>query len=158
MVSFRKETNAERTNAGRTLEEHWRNDLDCSEKLKTNNTNRGIEVVKRSFFYWTSKFLKDFDNDDRFLLNERFFKTNFKINDWFFPEQTIFLDKLLRTNDFMNEQFFEQTILLNERFYWMNDFPEKTNEIDGKWTIIIKTNKINFLTIEKKKCVFTKDE
>ena len=44
---------------------------------------------------------------------------------------------------------------MNEQFFWMKDFPkqlfsEKTNEIYGKWTIILITNEINiFWTIKK---------
>ena len=47
--------------------------------------------------------------------------------------------------------FTERTILLNKRFYWTNNFIEKTKEIDGKWTIIMKTNEINFFERLKKK-------
>ena len=48
------------------------------------------------------------------------------------------------------------TILLNKRIYYMNDFiersfSEKTNEMYWKWMIILRTNKINYLTIEKKR-------
>jgi len=54
----------------------------------------------------------------------------------------------------MND-FTERTILLNERFYWTNDlterlFSEKTNKIDGKWTIILRRNEINFFLKIKK--------
>ena len=32
-------------------------------------------------------------------------------------------------------------------FYWTNDLSEKMNEIDGKLTIILKTNEMNFFWI-----------
>ena len=46
------------------------------------------------------------------------------------------------------DSFTEQTNLLIEWFYWTNEFTErsvseKTNEIDGKWTITWWTDKIN---------------
>ena len=77
-----------------------------------------------AFFYLTNKFSK------------RFGKTIF-----FFTERTTFHTKF-RKND---HDFTERTINYTERL-----FSEKTNEInDGKWTAILRTNKIIFLTIEK---------
>ena len=58
----------------------------------------------------------------------------------------IFLYKLLKNNSF----FF-----MNEQFYWMNYFierslTEKTNEIDWKWTNILRINKVNFWNVKKR--------
>ena len=68
----------------------------------------------------------------RFLLNEQIFqKICQKI-----PELAIFWNKVFKKNCFF---------LLNDWFHWKNDliewsFREKTNEIEGKWTIILKSS------------------
>ena len=88
----------------------------------------------------------------------RFFKTNFlNIYRFLLKERNVFFEQT-----FKNDSFF----LLNERFYWTNEFTkrmnlmnelftkrsfsEKTIKIDGKWTIILRTNEIIFLNDSKK--------
>ena len=81
----------------------------------------------KNFFTERTNFPKDFEKRWSFsLLNERILEQQ---------KKTVF--------------FTERTILLNERLHWTNDFTErsfneKTNEIDEKWTIILRTNEIIF--------------
>ena len=65
----------------------------------------------------------------------RFFRADFWNNDHVFIERTFFF-----------EQTFETMImfLLHEGPLW-TIVHEKTNKIDEKWTVILTTNKINFL-------------
>ena len=77
------------------------------------------------------------------------------------------------TNDFLPQTieklwfiFTKRTIVFNEQLYWLKDFTErlfteKMNEIEGKWTIILRTNKINFfgrLQKTERNGSFTNDE
>ena len=80
---------------------------------------------------------------------------------FFFTERTKFFTKILkkillfylknkffRTNCWKPDSFLtERTILMNEIFYWTI---EKANAIYGKWTIILRTNKIKFFERLKK--------
>ena len=63
----------------------------------------------------------------------------------FFAKRTNFLSFFYWTNGFF-EQTFGKTIffLQNERFY-QTIVSDKTTEIDGKWTIILRLNEIIFL-------------
>ena len=68
---------------------------------------------------------------------------NFFQNIW----KTCFIERkiLLNKRFYWTNDFTKQTILQNEQFYWTNDFTkcslsEKTNEIGGKWTIILRVH------------------
>ena len=52
------------------------------------------------------------------------------------------------TNDFL--EFFLNNRFLSKCTITEQSFREKTNEINEKWTKILRTDKINVLTIEKK--------
>ena len=76
------------------------------------------------FFYWTNIFKKL----------------------WFFTECTIFSNWFLKNYRFS----------LKKRFYWTNDytvssFNEKTDETDGKLTMVLRKNEIIFLNDWKKR-------
>ena len=82
----------------------------------------------------------------------------------FLTEQTIF-NKLFkkrqffRTIDVFKQTYFfsERTISPNKRLKWTNNFTKRplmrkqTNEIEGKLTIILRTNEINFLNYWNKR-------
>ena len=84
-----------------------------------------------SLYYWTNDFSKNF------LINNSFLR-------FCWPKD---LEKTIG-------YFTDWKILLNEWFYWTNystkitndctkqSFTKKTNEINGKWTIILRSNKI----------------
>ena len=86
-------------------------------------------------FYWMNEFL------ERCLLftKRTIFKQTFTKNDIFYSR-----------NDFLGLM-----ILLNERFYWT--ISEKTNEIYGKWTIILRTKKRIFPYFKKFEKLFVMD-
>ena len=70
-----------------------------------------IELVK-AMVYYSNKFSKEMEKDDRFLLNERFFGRNFLKNDIFFTEQTIFSYRNLKNDiSYLTNNFTERTIL-----------------------------------------------
>ena len=106
-----------------------------------NGLNRSNELKNYHFYNWKNKFI---EKKNRFLLNRRFFRTNFKKRQCF-TRRTIF-----RTNFWKNFIFFywkngftKLTILLDEDFT-ERSFSEKTNEIDWKLKIILRTNENNF--------------
>jgi len=107
------------------------NDIDRSEKWKKNGRFKIIQ--------------KDFNKNDRYFLNEQLFSKTlvFFTNFWRKKNYCCF---------YWTNNIIEQTILLNERFYWMNDFAErlfteKTNEIDGKLAIFLRTKKYFFFEL-----------
>ena len=75
-----------------------RNDLDRSRT--TFKSFVWTNLRKTIVLYWTDEFSERFWNNGRFLLNERFFRTNFKKR--------------------INERFHLTNVLLNERIYWPN--------------------------------------
>ena len=87
----------------------------CNErKSRTFKNELFYDTVKHKFF-WTS-----LSKNDCFFLKERFFKTN--------------LEKLIF--------YWIKKMLVNEQFDLKNDFTERTNEIDRKWAIILRTNEM----------------
>ena len=100
----------------------------------------------RFFNKWTN--FPFFLNYSFVFLNEWFFRTHFLKTVVCLP--TNFKKKTFDKRMFfwMND-FIKLTIVLNKRYYWTKNFnvwsfSEKTNEIDGKWTIISRTNLINY--------------
>ena len=86
-------------------------------------------------------------------------KTNYGQTKWIVQRN----EKIINffKNELKNPRF--KTFLLNKRFYWTNDFTERSFSekwTDGKWTIILKTNKINFFNDWKNDRIgsFTNDE
>ena len=100
---------------------------------------------------FSEQFLGQHLKNTIFLLIKRFLSNMFLRKLAFFTEQTILLNELFYwTNDFT-----ERTILLYKRFYWTDNFTErsfigKANEINGKWTIILRRNESNFFNRLKK--------
>ena len=98
-----------------------------------------IILKKRSFF------------PQQTISSHTFFKKNS-----FLLKKTIFFLKTLDKSDFFRtidfyqtNDFSEQPILLNEQFH-RTIIQRKTNEIDGKWTRILRTNEINvFIRLKK---------
>ena len=76
--------------------------------------------------------------------------TNFSENDRYFNEETIFLTNLKKIIFYY--VFTEQNILLTTQIYWMNNElndlsvrKQMFNVIDGKWKIMLETNKKYFM-------------
>lgn len=84
--------------------------------------------------YWTNEFPKDFKKLLFFHWTKQ--KTKQTIKTWQCFTNWMIFWKLNWTT--------EQTISFNKQFSWTIDLNEKMNEIDEKWTILLRTNEIIF--------------